>query len=614
MILEEATLAARSWIAADPDDETRRELQAYIDDPGKQGLLLEVMSGSLQFGTAGLRAIVGPGPMRMNRAVIRRTTAGVARYLRQQYGGSTIPPIVVGADARLSSQAFRRETVGVLAAHGLPVRFFSAPVATPIAAYVARRLQASACIVITASHNPANYNGYKLYGADAVQIVPPIDQQIAREIERSAPASREPIIVDAELGGSPGIEEVAEALTEDYYRDVASLRPPGAPARDITLVYTPMHGVGAVPVERVLSDAGFQKLHVVAEQREPDGLFPTVEFPNPEEPGALDRATELARRVNADLILANDPDVDRLAASLPDGAGGWVPLTGNQIGILLAEFSLERAARASCAEPGPMGPRAFGTPSTSVASTSVEGRRELRGSPTHTPRPLVAQSIVSSPMLRSIANAFDAHCEQTLTGFKWIWTAALELMKTGELEFVFGYEEALGYSAGQLVRDKDGISAALLLAELAALERGRNRTLRQRLAELYRRHGLWVSVQRSVTRHGLEGAQEIRAAMDRASNAPPERVLDAAVTRVTDYRTGGDRRPRWLEDTSLLELRLGELGRLLVRPSGTEPKLKIYVDLTRPVERGADVWQKEAELLVEASALAEALVTELFTS
>ncbi len=575
MTPEAATIAARSWIASDPDGDTRRQLQTYIDDPSKQGLLLEVMSGSLQFGTAGLRAIVGPGPMRMNRAVIRRTTAGVARYLKREQG-SPLRPIVVGADARLSSQSFRREAVGVLAAHGLPVRFFPAPVATPIAAYVARRLQASACIVITASHNPAEYNGYKLYGADAIQIVPPIDQHIAREIERSGPAAREPIIADAELGGVPDIEPVAESLIEDYYREVATLRPPGAPGRDITLVYTPMHGVGAVPVERVLSDAGFTSLHVVAEQREPDGHFPTVDFPNPEEPGALDLATALARRVNADLILANDPDVDRLAASLPDGAGGWTPLTGNQIGILLAEFALERGAGSL--------------------------------------RPLVVQSIVSSPMLRTIAERYDAHFEQTLTGFKWIWTAALELMKAGSLRYVFGYEEALGYSTGTLVRDKDGISAALLLAELAALERGRGRTLRQRLADLYRRHGLWVSVQRSVTRHGLEGAQEIRAAMDRASNAPPKRVLSAAVTSVTDYRHGGEQRPRWLENASLLELRLGELGRLLVRPSGTEPKLKIYVDLTRPVEPGADVWQREALLHAEATALAEALVSELFPS
>lgn len=572
MTIEQAIAAARRWIAADPDEETRRQLQLYIEDESKHSLLLEVMSGSLEFGTAGLRAIVGPGPMRMNRAVIRRTTAGVARYLKKKYSGARMNPIVVGADARTSSSAFQRETVGVLAAYGLPVRFFEAPVATPIAAYVARRLEASAAIVITASHNPAEYNGYKLYGDNAVQIVPPVDEEVAKEIEKSAPANQEPIIENAEKGHS-GIEPVPEALIEDYYRDVAGLRPAGSPARDSRLVYTPMHGVGAIPVERVLKDAGFEKLHVVAAQREPDGRFPTTKFPNPEEPGALDLATELARKVDADLILANDPDVDRLAASLPDGAGGWVALTGNQLGILLADFVLERAPKA--------------------------------------PKPMVAQSIVSSPMLRTIAQAHGAHFEQTLTGFKWIWTAALDRMQAGDLNYVFGYEEALGYCAGHLVRDKDGISAALLLSELCALELSRGSTLRQRLANLYRRHGLWVSVQKSVTRHGLQGAAEIRTAMDRVSNTPPEKVLDAAVTQVTDFRTGGERRPRWLENTSLVELVLGERGRILVRPSGTEPKLKIYVDLTRPVEAAADVWQKEKLLVSEAQALASAVVTEL---
>lgn len=572
MNVEQAIAAARQWMAADPDSTTRAELQALIDDPNRHGLLLEVMSGSLEFGTAGLRAIVGPGPMRMNRAVIRRTTAGVARYLKQQHAGAPIQPVVVASDARASSRSFREEAVGVLAAHGLPVRFFERAIATPIAAYVARRLQASAAIVITASHNPAEYNGYKLYGADSVQIVPPVDAAIAREIERSAPARDEGIVANAESGHA-GVEAVPDSLIEDYYRDVAALRPPGDPGRDLCIVYTPLHGVGAIPVERVLRDAGFHNLHVVAAQREPDGRFPTVKFPNPEEPGALDLATELAQRVNADLILANDPDVDRLAASLPDGDGGWAALSGNQLGILLADFMLERAPR--------------------------------------TPRPMVAQSIVSSPMLRPLARAHGAHFEQTLTGFKWIWTAALERMAMGELDFVFGYEEALGYSAGQLVRDKDGISAALLLSELAAQLRARKLTLRDRLADLYRRHGLWVSVQRSVTRPGLAGAEEIRRAMDRVSRTPPRRLIGEAVTRVTDFRTGDDERPRWLPNTSLIELSLGERGRVLVRPSGTEPKLKIYVDLTRPLDAGAEVWPKERELASEASRLAEAVVKEL---
>jgi phosphomannomutase len=564
---EEAVAAARLWIAADPDPETRRELAGYIEAQD-HAQLLEVMSGSLQFGTAGLRAVVGAGPLRMNRAVVRRTTAGVARYVEAHHSKAGLSPIVVGADARLSSAAFLQEAVGVLAAHELPVRYFERPIATPIAAYVARRLGATACIVITASHNPAEYNGYKLYGSNAVQIVAPADAEVAAEIERSAPASAEPIQSDAFGRVDSVVCPVPALLVEDYYRDIASLRPAGSPARDLRIAYTPMHGVGAAPVERVLADAGFTDVHVVPEQREPDGHFPTASFPNPEEPGALDRVTELARRIDADLILANDPDVDRLAASVPDGKGSWVPLTGNQIGLLLADFALERAPLA--------------------------------------PQPLVVQSIVSSPMLSAIAAAHGAHCEQTLTGFKWIWTAALELMAKGDRSFAFGFEEALGYCFGQWVRDKDGISAALMLSELAALEHAGGSSLRSRLARLYTQHGLWVSVQRSVTRKGLEGASEIQQAMDRLSRHPPRQLLDTEVSGVRDFRTGGEQRPRWLENTSLVELALGARGRILVRPSGTEPKLKIYVDLRRALPPATDTWLAEAELQHEAAAFAEA--------
>jgi len=572
MNIDEAIRAAREWIASDPDPETRAQLQALVDERN-EALLLEVMSGSLQFGTAGLRAIVGPGPMRMNRAVVRRTTAGVARYLTAKYGRDGVRTIVVGADARLSSAAFMQEAVGVLAAHQLPVRYFTEGVATPIAAYVARRLGASACIVITASHNPAEYNGYKLYGDNAVQVVPPVDEDVAREIERALPASKEPCLLEALSGKCAGVEPVDARLLEDYFRDVAGLRPAGAPYRELVIAYTPMHGVGAKPVQRVLSDAGFSNVHVEPSQREPDGHFPTVSFPNPEERGALDRVTELAKRVSADIILANDPDVDRLAASIPDGAGGWMALSGNQIGVLLADFALEQSPRS--------------------------------------PEPLVAQSIVSSPMLRSIAAKYGAHYEETLTGFKWIWTAALDLMATRRLNYVFGFEEALGNCVGHLVRDKDGISAALILAELAALERAKGGSLRARLEGLYREHGLWVSVQKSITRQGLAGAEEIQRAMDQVSNRPPERVAGEQVTSVLDFRTGGEKRPRWLENTSLVQLDLGAGGRILVRPSGTEPKLKIYVDMRRAISATEDVWASEKKARTDASALAEAMAKSL---
>lgn len=569
---EQAIAAAREWIRADPDPDTRAELQALVD-AGDENALIELMAGSISFGTAGLRAAVGPGPLRMNRAVVRRTTAGVARYVQEKGRGKPPRPVVVAADARLSSPAFMKETVGVLAAHGLPVRFFTRPAATPLAAYVARRLEASACIIITASHNPKADNGYKLYADNAVQIVPPVDVEVAAEIARSAPANQERMLEGALEGGSPLVEAVDDALIDAYFADVQSLRPPGSPCRDLRIAYTPLHGIGYEPVRRALSEAGFDELHVVASQREPDGNFPTVRFPNPEEPGALDAVTALAAEVDADIVIANDPDVDRLAASLKSPAGQWVALSGNQIGVLLADHCLESAPRE--------------------------------------PRRLVAQSIVSSPMLRSIADAHGAEFVQTLTGFKWIWTAALDRMATGEANYVFGYEEALGYSAGHLVRDKDGVSAAVLLCELAAAEKSRGSTLRKRLETLYRRHGLWVSTQASAVRRGIRGAKDIARAMEKLGTHPPSQILGEPVTGLRDFRRGGQNRPRWLENTSLVELSLGEAGRILVRPSGTEPKLKCYVDLRSELQPQEDVWQAESDVLLRAERLAQAMLNDL---
>jgi phosphomannomutase len=572
MQIEEALSLAQAWSEADPDPETRQQLARAIE-LRDDAFLLDVMSDELRFGTAGLRAIVGPGPARMNRAVVRRTTAGLARYLAARYLSLTMPPIVVARDARLSSEIFMQEAVGVLCAHGLPVLYFPEPTATPIAAYVARRTGAAACIVITASHNPAEYNGYKLYGENAVQIVPPVDEAIAAEIRLAKPARLEPMLEDCLSGRYPNVVAVDPALVDDYFRDISELRPPHAPARGLRIAYTPLHGLGTLPLTRALREAGFSDVHVVPEQRLPDGRFPTVAFPNPEEVGALDRVSELAQQIGADLILANDPDVDRLAAGVPLDNGAQLALSGNQIGVLLADFVLERAPK--------------------------------------TPRPLVIQSLVSSPMLRSVAAAYGARFEQTLTGFKWIWTAALELMAESDVNFVFGYEEALGYSIGHVVRDKDGISAALILSELCAFERARGSSLGERLEELYRRHGLWVSVQKSVTRPGQSGAREIREAMDRISASPPRAVRGVPVTATTDYRSGGESRPVWRQSASLLELELGESGRILVRPSGTEPKLKIYVDLREVAPLGEAVWRAEAEARARALALGEALIAEL---
>ncbi|MBN2114541.1 MAG: phospho-sugar mutase [Acidimicrobiia bacterium] len=551
-----------AWIAADPDPETRAELQALLD-AGNEGALADRMGGTLAFGTAGIRGVVEAGSNRMNRAVVIRTTRGLADYLRATRPGSG--PVVVGFDGRLSSRDFAADTVGVLAAAGIPVRYFPAVAPTPLVAYAARVLGATAAVVVTASHNPPRDNGYKVYDANAAQIIPPVDAGIAAAIDRVGPANEVPRVEGVLEGAKGQVRPIEPVIVSRYVEEVLALRPEVEADRSLRLVYTPMHGVGARLVERVLRPAGFADLHVVAEQAEPDGRFPTVAFPNPEEPGALDLARALAARVGADLILANDPDADRLAVCLPR-AEEWVMLTGNQVGLLLADFLLEHAG------PGPT--------------------------------PLVVNSIVSSPMLASIAAHHGARFEATLTGFKWIANAALDLEAAEGTRFIFGYEEALGYTAGPVVRDKDGISAALLFAELAARCRAQGETVWDRLARLYRRHGMWASTQLSLVRPGSQGAAEIAAAMELLRRRLPERLGEVAVTGAVDFREGAEARPRWLAATPLVALDLGEAGRALVRPSGTEPKLKIYVDRRAVVGPGEDPAEVEAAARTDADAMA----------
>ncbi len=567
----EPFVRAREWIAADPDPETRAELEALILS-GNQAEVAERMAAPLEFGTAGLRGVVGAGLQRMNRAVVIRATRGLADWILARADGRTLP-VVVGFDGRLSSHQFGDDTIGVLVAAGIPVRFFDTPAPTPLVAYAARQLGASAAVVVTASHNPPEYNGYKVYAPNAAQIIPPIDAEIRARIDAVGPANQVRIVSGVLDSGHALAERVPDEMFQRYLAEVDAVRPAIERDGSLGIVYTPMHGVGGRYVRAAFEHAGYANFHSVPEQSEPDGHFPTVRFPNPEEPGALDLATALAQKVGADLILANDPDADRLAACVPTATGRFVQLTGNQLGVLLADFLLAHALKA--------------------------------------PRALVGSSIVSSPMLGSIAAHYGARFEQTLTGFKWIWNAALDLERDEGVRFAFGYEEALGYSVGRVVRDKDGISAALLLADLAAHEKTQGRTLLDRLERLYRQHGLWVSVQKSITRPGSEGLAEIERAMEVISTSAPDSVGERKVSRMVDYRSGADERPRWLPATSLVALELEGGGRILVRPSGTEPKLKIYVDLSAEIGAGDRVGARQESITAEARALAEAIASHV---
>lgn len=551
---------ARSWIAGDPDPATRNELQALLDNDEVDELAERVRS-ELAFGTAGLRGIVGAGPNRMNSAVVIRTTRGLADHLRATDPTAQERGVVVGFDARTTSREFAEVTAGVLVGAGFTVHWYPNPQPTPLVAFTQRFLDAAAAVVITASHNPPEYNGYKVFLEGAAQIIPPTDQAIADAVGEVGPAAEIP------RGGldDPRVIEVDEAVLERYLAEIAAARPKveGGP---LTIAYTPLHGVGGALMLRAFADGGYTNVHVEPSQAEPDGRFPTVRFPNPEEPGAMDAVIGLGRAVHADVVLAHDPDADRLAAAVPDGNGDFSMLTGNQIGMLLADHL-------------------------------------LRGS--NYPAPLVVASIVSTPMLRSVAERHGARAEYTLTGFKWICAAARALEEEG-YQFVYGFEEALGSSVGTVVRDKDGIGAAVAFADLVRGLTDDGRTVPDRLAELALEHGLWVSTQLSVDRPGSQGLAEIAEAMASLSGQGPETLAGHEVVAVTDYRKDVAERPHWLGHHDLVEYSLSD-GRAMIRPSGTEPKVKIYVDLRAEVAAEDDLAVVEVRLLEDAQEVASAL-------
>ena len=528
-----------AWMAADPDASTRAEL-ARLVDAGDTGALRARFETPLSFGTAGLRGALGAGPARMNQLVVRRTTAGVARWLLDKGPEHARRGLVVGRDARHGSAEFASDVAEVASAAGVRVLALGRPLPTPITAYAVKHLGAAAGVMITASHNPAADNGYKVYAADGAQIVAPADVEISAAAERVGPLSA----VALGDGGEPVGEEIVDAYLAGI---IAAL--PATEAHEIAVVYTPLHGVGAGVLLAAFARAGFHAPHVVAAQAEPDPDFPTVPKPNPEEPGALDLAIADAQAVGAELIVANDPDADRLAVAIPSAGerSGWRTLSGDELGALLGDFLLSHAA-------------------------------DPRGA-------LVATSVVSSSLLREIARAAGAQYAETLTGFKWIMhdTAALPG------RFVFGYEQALGYAVNDVVRDKDGISAALLVAGIAAQAKLHGRTIDHRLDELSREFGLHATEQFSIELAGAAGAERSAAIMAALRATPPTELLGRPVTEVDDAATatrlGGDGHRAKLELplSDVLIWRAGDRVRVIVRPSGTEPKLKVYLQVVLAV-------------------------------
>ena len=521
-------LTARAWLAAEPDDDIRAELSELIDaaEGGDADELAERFDGRLQFGTAGLRAAVAAGSMRMNRLVVRQAAAGLGRWLLDAEASGDIVDaakrgVVIAHDARRKSDAFADDTARVLAAMGIRSMLHPGVQPTPVLAWSITGMRAAAGVVVTASHNPPADNGYKVYLDTGSQIVSPIDTDIADRI-----AQFDPLAVPLAPADDPLIERLDDSWADRYVEFVPSVRlRPDVPG--VSVAYTAMHGVGGATVLRAFDAAGLSAPHVVAAQQEPDGTFPTVSFPNPEEPGAMDLLLAEAQACSAKVALANDPDADRLGVAIPQPDGTWRRLSGDEIGWLFADYIL--------------------------ANTSGDDR-------------LVVTTLVSSSLLARMADAAGVHSEETFTGFKWIGKIATE---RPDQRLMLGYEQALGYLVAPRPLDKDGITAAVLMAEIAAVADSEGQTLQDRLDSIADRFGRYVTAELSVKMPPADGAAWVVS----LQADPPTEVDGRSVVSVQTY-----------PEANLVRLMLDGGVRLQIRPSGTEPKVKLYgeaVDLPR---------------------------------
>ncbi len=534
---------AEAWLAAEPDDDIRDELGQLITQArgGDVDPLAERFDGRLQFGTAGLRAAVAAGSMRMNRLVVRQAAAGLARWIRHQETTGALENassrgVVIAHDARRKSDLFALDTARVLACYGIRSMLHQGVQPTPLLAWSIRGLDAAAGVVVTASHNPPADNGYKVFLATGSQIVSPVDAEISAEIEQVDP-------LDVELASAedPLIERLGSSWSEAYVASVPSVRlRPEVPG--VRVAYSAMHGVGGELIGRAFEAAGFDVPVPVPEQQEPDPTFPTVSFPNPEEPGAMDLLLALAEREDVALAIANDPDADRLAAAIPQPDGGWRKLSGDEIGWLFADHILRHTDDAEWADDR-----------------------------------LVVTTLVSSSLLMRMAERHGIHGEETFTGFKWIGRIATERAELGQ-RFVFGYEQALGYLVTDRPLDKDGITAAVLMAEIAAVAAAEGTTIQARLDAIANDYGRYVTAERSVKMPPADGA----AWVDRLQAAPPTEIGGRVVESVETY-----------PEANLLRLMLAGGARVQIRPSGTEPKVKLYGE-------GVDVDPADLQALLDA--------------
>jgi len=546
------------WVAANLEDpDLKPELLRIADD---EDAIADRFAVALQFGTAGLRGTLGAGTNRMNIFVVRQATQGLANWVKTQGGNQTV---AISYDSRLKSDVFAKEAAGVLAANGIKVRIYDALMPVPALSFATRYYQCNAGIMVTASHNPAKYNGYKAYGPDGCQMTDEAAAIVYAEIQKTDILTGAQHISFAEGVEKGLIRFVSDECKADFYAAIEArqVRPGLCKTAGLKLVYSPLNGTGLVPVTHVLNDMGITDITIVPEQEYPSGYFTTCPYPNPEIFEALKYGLALAEKEGADLMLATDPDADRVGIAMKCPDGSYELVSGNEMGVLLLDYI--------CA-----------------------GRIEKGTMPKN---PVAVMSIVSTPLADAVAEHYGVELRHVLTGFKWIGDQIAQLEAAGEVDrFIFGFEESYGYLAGPYVRDKDAVIGAMLICEMAAYYRSIGSSIKQRLEEIYAEYGRYLNKVDSFEFPGLTGMDKMKGIMENLRVAPPKDFADIAVTKVTDYSKPEE---TGLPKANVLIYQLEDGSTVVVRPSGTEPKIKTYF-----TTKGKDLAEAQAkkDLLADA--------------
>ncbi|HQX74096.1 MAG TPA: phospho-sugar mutase [Chitinophagaceae bacterium] len=549
------------WLNGNFDEATKEEIKKLQQDNPSE--LADAFYKNLEFGTGGLRGLMGVGTNRMNKYTVGMATQGYANYLKQCFPGGV--SVAIAHDSRNNSRFFAETTANVFAANGVKVYLFEALRPTPELSFAIRTLKCQGGVVCTASHNPKEYNGYKAYWDDGSQLVPPHDKNVIKEVDKIASVD------DVKWsGGESRITIIGKELDEQYMEMVKGLSVYPeviAKHKDLKIVYTPIHGTGITLLPQVLKNFGFDNVHIVKEQAVPDGNFPTVAYPNPEESEAMSFGLKLAEELDADILCGTDPDADRLAIGVKDSNGQWVLMNGNQTAVLAFNYLMEARKTKGIAKPNDM----------------------------------VITTIVTTPMIDAIAKGNGVGCYRVLTGFKWI--AELIRQKEGKENYIIGGEESFGLMIGDKIRDKDGISAVALLCEMAAYEKEKGRSLYEKMIDLYVQYGFYKEHLISITKKGMDGQQQIAAMMESYRNNPPKTINDSLVVKLLDYELQKGSNPQtgqeWkieLPKSNVLQFILADGSSISARPSGTEPKIKFYFSVNTKLNTAAEFDKVNKEL------------------